>query len=143
MPYSMPQRLAVLGALAMTVAGRGSAQPPPRLTRQAPAEVCDMRAKLIAIRVVDRRTGEPVAGATVRATRVRSREALPSAGPMGPPGDYLIVEDGAIAGLTREGEPLRVTVSKGSRRRTLTFTVALDSAGCHVELRGAPLTVRL
>jgi hypothetical protein len=117
-------------------------QPPPeaRLPRQAQA--CDMRQKMVALRVVDRRTGEPVTGATITATRLRTKETLPNTGPMGPSGDYYVLEDG-LRGLTAAGEPLRVTVRYRGRRITRTYTLGLDQTGCHVDVRGGSLIVRI
>lgn len=135
----------LLGAVAFagwsaTAAGAQQAQPPAERGREA--QVCNMMQKLVTIRIVDRTTGEPVSGAAITATRVRTKAALPNVGSPGPMGDYYLVEDG-LPGLTRAGEPLRVTIRYKGRRVVRTYTLGLDTAGCHVDVRGGSLTVRI
>jgi hypothetical protein len=139
-------RVIVPSALVVVLFGgtvSAQSQPPADSRRERPAQACDMMLRLITVRVVDGATGEPVSGATIRATRLRSKERLTSPTAMGTPGDYYLVEDGVLKGLTSEGEPLQIVVSKGKRRTTVTRTIGLDARGCHIEMRGGSPTITL
>lgn len=134
--------LLAVGACAAPIA----AQPP--VTRSLPrsdsaGRICSAKAPVVAVRVIDRQTEAPVTGATITATRTRTGVRLTGAGPMGPPGDYLVAEDGGVEGLTRAGEPLLVEVRLGSRSVRAEYVIGLTEDGCHVELRSGPKSLRL
>lgn len=118
-------------------------RPPSGISQKRLEKACDMMQRLITVRVVDRTTGEPVSGAIIQATRLRSKERLASPTAMGTPGDYYLVQDGVLKELSIEGEPLQIVVSKGKRRTTITRTIGLDARGCHIEMRGGSPTITL
>ena len=121
------------------------AQPPARRGRAVPRpqQICDMRASILILRVVDRRTGAPVSRATILATRTRSGERLVDAHWMGTPGNYLLAGDGDLPGLTADGETLDVVFTLGARTARATFEVGLTADGCHVEIKKGPKEIRL
>jgi hypothetical protein len=112
-------------------------------SRERPAVACDMSQRIISVTVVDRSTGALVEGATVAATRVRTKAVVTPGATMGSPGIYYIVQDGELPELSRAGEPLRIVVSKGERRVVVNYTIGLDARGCHVDLRGGPKEIKL
>jgi len=118
-------------------------QSPTGGSQERVTKACDLMQRVITVRVVDRATGEPVSGAVIRATRLRSKERLSSPTAMGTPGDYYLVEDGVLKGLSTAGEPLQIVVSKGKRRTAITRTIGLDASGCHIEMRGGSPTIML
>ena len=134
----------LVGAVLLSGLSPLHAQPPARRSG-APSrpQVCDMRASILILRVVDRRTGAPISRATIVATRSRTRERLADAAWMGTPGNYLLAGDGDLPGLTQEGETVDVVISLGARRVRTTVNVGLTADGCHVELRNAPKDIRL
>jgi hypothetical protein len=139
-------RVMAPSALVVVLFGGGvsaQSQPPAGNPQERLGKVCDMMQRVITVRVVDRATGEPVSGATIRATRLLSKERLAAPTAMGTPGDYYLVEDGVLKGLSTKGEPLQIVVSKGKRRTTVTRTIGLDAGGCHIEMRGGSPTITL
>ena len=106
-------------------------------------QVCDMRAHIVILRVVDRTTGEPISRATIVATRTRTGAKLADAAWMGTPGNYLLAGDGDLPGLTAAGEPLDIVITHGARHVRTTVEVGLTADGCHVEMRKGPKEIRL
>jgi hypothetical protein len=144
---SIPRfRVIVPSALVVVLFGgtvSAQSQPPAGSRRERPAQACSMSQRMLTARVVDRGTGEPVVGATVVATRVRTRKVVNSTTTMGTPGDYYIVEDGGIPDLEPKGEPMRIVATKGRRRASVTVLIGLDARGCHIEWKDGVPTVRL
>ena len=135
---------ALVGAALLSGLPQLHAQPPARRSGAlSRPQVCDMRASILILRVVDRRTGAPVSRATIVATRSRTHERLADAAWMGTPGNYLLAGDGDLPGLTRDGETVDVVISLGARRVRTRVEVGLTADGCHVELRNAPKEIRL
>jgi hypothetical protein len=126
--------VSLIGALPLAAQGRA--------TRERPAQACDMSQRIVGVQLVDRNSGAPIEGATVSATRVRSKQVIQQAATMGTPGLYYIAQDGELKDLTRAGEPLRIVATLGSRRVTANYTLGLDARGCHVDLRG-PKEIKL
>ncbi len=104
--------------------------------------ICDMSARIVAVRLVDR-AGAPISDASIRVRRIRTRSLLERAESMGESGDYRIVEDGDLRDLRPAGEPFDVTFRKGTRSRTVRLLLGSDPAGCHVALLRGPTTIRL
>jgi len=128
--------LLVLSAAPLLAQGETSARLP------AGKRVCDMSARVVALRLVDA-AGAPVPDATIRVRRVRTRTLLTRPESMGQSGDYRIAEDGDLRNLRAGGEPFDVTFRKGGRSRTVRLILGMDAAGCHVMLVRGPTTVTL
>ena len=128
--------LLVVTAAPVAAQGATSARLP------AGTRICDMSARVVAMRLVDA-AGAPVADAMIRVRRIRTRTVLPRPASMGESGDYRIAEDGDLRDLRAGGEPFDVTFRKGGRSRTVRLVLGMDAAGCHVTLVRGPTTVTL
>ena len=130
----------LISACVLGLAPQLHAQTRARLPRP---RVCDMRAHIIMLRVVDRTTGEPISRATIVATRTRTGAKLADAAWMGTPGNYLLAGDGDLPGLTAAGEPFDIVITHGAKHVRTTVELGLIADGCHVEMRNGPREIRL
>lgn len=120
-------RTTVLLALLSSVA---VAQKPAQVRIPAGTRVCDMSARVLTLRVRDRR-GAPVSGAAITVTRVASGAAVERIEALSD-GEYKLVEDGSLTGLRSAGEPFDVRLTSNGRTRRYRLTIGLTTDGCHV-----------
>jgi hypothetical protein len=104
--------------------------------------ICTASFATIPVTVVDDR-GQPVAGAAVTATLVRTGQTLePTTLMLTIPGTYVVIDDGSTHLLSRSGDAVQVRISKGAAAITADYVFAVPD-GCHVSKVSGPNTVTL
>ncbi len=123
-----------IGFLLAVAATAATAQRPASARLPAGEQVCDMSARAIILRLVDR-AGAPISDASIIVTRVRTRARLPRVEALGSGGEYKVLEDGTLTDLRPTGEPFDVTFTHARRTRRTRIVLGLDPSRCHIELK--------
>lgn len=121
---------------------QAAAQRPTNVRLPSTAQICDMSARAIVIRLVDA-SGSPVSDAQIAVRRVRTRTRLNRVEALGSDGEYKILEDGTLSDLRRGGEPFDVTFTRGRQTRRVRIILGMDASGCHIALKSGPVRVTL
>ena len=136
------QRFLLLMLLMFSAATRLRAQGATTASLPSGGKICDMSARVVAIRLVDA-SGAPVSGASITVRRRSTGAMLTRAESMGGSGDYRILEGGDLPDLRAAGERFDVTFRKGTRTRTVRLQIGQDSARCQIKLLAGPTRVQL
>ena len=103
---------------------------------------CTASFAMIGVTVIDG-AGQPVPGASVTATLVRTGEVLvPMTLMLMEPGTYVLVDDGSTSLIRRSGDAVEARIAKGAMATTAEYVIALEG-GCHVTRISGPDTVTL
>jgi hypothetical protein len=107
-----------------------------------PGGACTASFAMIGVTVVDG-AGQPVPGASITATLVRTGQVLvPTTLMLTAPGTYVLVDDGSSSLLRRSGDAVQAHIAKGALATTADYVIALEG-GCHVSRVSGPDTVTL
>ena len=100
-----------------------------------PGGACTASFATVGVTVVDGR-GQPVSGASVTATLVRTGETLvPTTLMLTVPGTYTLVDDGSTHLIRRSGDAVQANISKGAQSVTADYILAVAD-GCAARARG-------
>ena len=103
---------------------------------------CTASFAMIGVTVVDG-AGQPVPGAAITATLVRTGQVLvPTTLMLTEPGTYVLVDDGITRLIRRSGDAVEARIAKGAMATTAEYVIALEG-GCHVTRISGPDTVTL
>lgn len=128
--------------LILTCASAALAQSATTARLPSTTRVCDMSARVIAIRLLTK-SGAAIPNATMSVRRIRGNAAVAGAGAMGGQGDYKILEDGSMPDIRPAGEPFDVTFSRDGKTKRVRLVIGLDASGCHLEVRRGATTVTM
>ena len=107
-----------------------------------PGGACTASFATVGVTVVDGR-GQPVSGASVTATLVRTGETLvPTTLMLTAPGTYILVDDGSTHLIRRSGDAVQANISKGAQSVTAEYVLAVAD-GCHINKVSGPDSVTL
>jgi hypothetical protein len=120
--------LLLCGSVRAAGAQGGRARPNPLPA----AQVCDMRFKLLELRVQDA-TAKPVAGVLVTLRRDGQTDAVRSE-TTSSMGLISIADDTELPRVPPKGAPYTITLRKGNRTRRVPIRLGPDSSGCHIAL---------
>jgi hypothetical protein len=104
--------------------------------------VCDMSARVIAMRLVDAQN-RGIGDAAIAVRRARTGARIASAAPMGSAGDYRVLQDGALPDVRADGEPFDITFRRGRTTVRHRVWIGRDLSGCHIEVKRGTLIARM
>jgi hypothetical protein len=107
-----------------------------------PGGVCTASFATVGVTVVDGR-GQPVSGAAVTATLVRTGQTLvPTTLMLTVPGTYVLVDDGSTHLIRPSGDAVQARIAKGPTSVTADYVFAVAD-GCHISKVSGPDSVTL
>ena len=129
-------RVMKAGVAAMLLAAAGCADD------SMPGGICTASFATITVTVGDGQS-QPVTGASVTATLVRTGETLvPTTLMLTVPGTYALVDDGSTHLIRRSGDAVQARLEKGALSVTADYVFAVAD-GCHVNKVSGPDSVTL
>ena len=107
-----------------------------------PGGACTASFAMVGVTVVDG-AGQPVSGATVTATLVRTGQTLvPTTLMLTVPGTYVLVDDGSTQLIRRSGDGVQAHIVKDALSGTADYVFAVAD-GCHINKVSGPDSVTL
>lgn len=103
------------------------------------AQACDMRFKLLELRV-QTVSGAPIVGVTVSLRREGQTEPLRTE-TTSALGLVTVADDGELARIPKQGAAYTITLRKSGRTKRVPIRLGADAGGCHIAMLSGPTVV--